>query len=237
MREFRDGIRPVEAPDKGPFNMQFPEPSLVIVSACESAPLQVQKDVKLVDMFFLKGQPYSLVNMLNANMAMAQQFVGGTVYQAFLSAMSYHRWHAPVSGTVRWIEMVAGTYYSENWFEGLAGVQDAQQPDPAAPNFSQPYISALATRGIVYMEADNRQIGLMAIMFIGMAEVSSCEFTVEVGQRVNKGQQLGMFHFGGSSHCMLFRPVVELGFVHDPKDRDMDTEANFAVNSALVVAL
>jgi len=27
-------------------------------------------------------------------------FVGGTVYQAFLSALNYHRWHAPVAGTI-----------------------------------------------------------------------------------------------------------------------------------------
>jgi phosphatidylserine decarboxylase len=27
-------------------------------------------------------------------------FEGGTVYQAFLSALSYHHWHAPIDGTV-----------------------------------------------------------------------------------------------------------------------------------------
>lgn len=226
VRQFREGIRPVEAPDKG----------LVIANACESAPLQVQADVKLVDLFFLKGQPYSLINMLNANTAMAEQFVGGTVYQAFLSAMSYHRWHAPVSGTVKGLDLVPGTYYSENWFEGLAGAQAPAQPDPAAPNYSQPYISAVATRGIIYIEADEAKIGLMAIVFIGMAEVSSCEFTVRTGQRVEKGQDIGMFHFGGSSHCMLFRPGVKLGFVHPPP-WNMDSESNFAVNSALAVAL
>lgn len=31
---------------------------------------------------------------------LAEQFVGGTVYQAFLSALSYHRWHSPVSGKI-----------------------------------------------------------------------------------------------------------------------------------------
>lgn len=236
VREFRDGIRPVEAPDNGPSDPQFPDPTLVIVNACESAPLKIEPCVKLWDFFYLKGQPYSLVNMLNMNKDMAEQFVDGTVYQAFLSAMSYHRWHAPVSGTVKGIELVPGTYYSENWFEGLAGAKDPDQPDPAAPNYSQPYISAVATRGIIYIQADNPKIGLMAIVFIGMAEVSSCEFTVEVEQRIQKGQQIGMFHFGGSSHCMLFRPGVKLGFVNPPP-WDMDTEENFRVGSALAVAL
>jgi phosphatidylserine decarboxylase len=45
-----------------------------------------------------------------------------------------------------------------------------------------------------------------------MAEVSTCEITVYEGQRVQKGSQLGMFHFGGSTHCLLFRPGVNLEF-------------------------
>ncbi len=32
------------------------------------------------------------------NDPLVDKFVGGTIYQAFLSALSYHRWHAPVSG-------------------------------------------------------------------------------------------------------------------------------------------
>jgi phosphatidylserine decarboxylase len=48
-----------------------------------------------------------------------QQFTGGTVYQAFLSAENYHRWHSPVAGTVKSIHQVAGTYYAEAASEGL----------------------------------------------------------------------------------------------------------------------
>ena len=45
-----------------------------------------------------------------------------------------------------------------------------------------------------------------------MAEVSSCEIIALKGTRVEKGEQLGMFHFGGSTHCLIFRPEVELEF-------------------------
>ena len=41
---------------------------------------------------------------------------------------------------------------------------------------------------------------------------SSCEITVSEGQRVAKGEQLGMFHFGGSTHCLVFRPEAQLDF-------------------------
>ena len=29
---------------------------------------------------------------------------------------------------------------------------------------------------------------------------------------MDKGDQLGMFHFGGSTHCLIFRPRVKLEF-------------------------
>ena len=134
---------------------------------------------------------------------LAEKFAGGTVYQAFLSALSYHRWHSPVSGTVVKTKVIDGSYYAEALSEGF---------DPAGPNDSQGYITQVATRGLVFIEADNKDIGLMAVLFVGMAEVSSNEFTVYEGQHVNKGDQLGMFHFGGSTHCLIFRPGAELEF-------------------------
>jgi phosphatidylserine decarboxylase len=45
-----------------------------------------------------------------------------------------------------------------------------------------------------------------------MAEVSSNEITAYEGQHVEKGDQLGMFHFGGSTHVLIFRPGVNLEF-------------------------
>jgi phosphatidylserine decarboxylase len=55
----------------------------VIVSACESAPFAISTHVKEHDRFWLKSQPYSLRHMLDG--LCVDEFVGGTVYQAFLS--------------------------------------------------------------------------------------------------------------------------------------------------------
>ncbi|KAL3299056.1 phosphatidylserine decarboxylase 2 [Colletotrichum asianum] len=86
----------------------------------------------------------------------------------------------------------------------------------------------------MFIQADNPKIGLMAVVFIGMVEVSSCDFVVGEGERIEKGQEIGMFHFGGSSYCMVFRPGVELQMVR-PGPWDMDREHNFAVKSALAI--
>jgi len=118
----------------------------------------------------------------------ADQFVGGTVYQAFLSALSYHRWHTPVSGTIKKAYVVDGTYFSEPLFEDF---EQNQQADPHGETTSQEYVSAVATRAIVFIEADNPKLGLVAFIGIGMTEVSTCEITVKEGDKVKKGEELG----------------------------------------------
>lgn len=191
-REFNEGKRPVASPND----------DRVILNACESAPYRVTTNVKLKAKFWIKAQPYSLQHML-ANDSLTGKFVGGTVYQAFLSAKSYHRWHAPVSGTVVKAYVQDGTYYSETLSEAY---------DPSGNKESQGYITEVATRALIFIEADNPDIGLMCVMPVGMAEVSSCEITVYEGQKVKKGDQLGSFHFGGSTHCLFFGPHVKLDF-------------------------
>lgn len=191
-REFRAGRRPLASP----------EDNSVINNACESAPYRVATNVQLQDQFWIKEQPYSLSHML-ASDPWTELFEGGTIYQAFLSALSYHRWHSPVSGTIVKTKLIDGSYYAQALSEGY---------DPASPNRSQAYITHVASRALIFIEADNPDIGLMCIVFVGMAEVSSNEITVYEGQHVNKGDPLGMFHFGGSTHVLLFRPEVSITF-------------------------
>ena len=90
----------------------------------------------------------------------ALQFVGGTVYQGFLSALSYHRWYSPVSVTIRSTSVIDGAYDAAARSEGF---------DPASPNQSQGYTPQVASRGIVLIESDNPDIGLMAVVYVGMS--------------------------------------------------------------------
>ena len=61
-----------------------------------------------------------------------------------------------------------------------------------------------SARQIYVMKADNPKIGHIAIIEIGMAEVSGLKNHMKVGQRVNKGDLLGHFRFGGSSHLIVY---------------------------------
>lgn len=155
---------------------------------------KVSTSVKARDKFWVKGQPYSVKDML-ANDPLHEEFIGGTVYQAFLSALSYHRWHSPINGTIKKAYVVDGTYFSEPLFEDFEAQKnegnDENQYAKKGENISQEYLSVMATRAIIFIEADNPKIGLMAFMGIGMVEVSTCEITVKEGEKVKKGDQLG----------------------------------------------
>jgi phosphatidylserine decarboxylase len=197
-RQFRSGVRPVAAPDD----------DRIIVSPCEATPYHVQRNVQLHDTFWVKSQPYSLQEIFTArHRTLAEAFVGGTIYQAFLSAFNYHRWHAPVSGMVICAYPVGGTYYS---------VADSEGEDPAGLNDSQGYITSVAARAVIVIDCDDPAIGKVACIFVGMADVSSCAIDALPGQRVSKGDELGFFQYGGSTCCVILQPKVRAEFVPDP---------------------
>ena len=81
----------------------------------------------------------------------------------------------------------------------------------------------------MFIECDNPDIGLMAFLGVGMCEVSTCDITVKEGQHVNKGDELGMFHFGGSTHCLLFRKGVNVqGFPSTDTDQNVPVRSQVA---------
>jgi phosphatidylserine decarboxylase len=214
-RKLQPLARPVASPDDDG----------VIANACESKVYNFVRGAKLRDRFWAKGQPYSILDML-AYDPLAQQFEGASIYQAFLSALSYHCWHAPVSGVVKRAFVKDGTYFSEPLTMHGRNVHI----DSRGISIAQGYLTALATRAVIFIEADNPAIGLMAFVGIGMDEVSSCEITVREGQHVKKGDEIGVFHYGGSSHCLLFRKQVKVdGFPQVGREQNVPVRGRLAV--------
>jgi phosphatidylserine decarboxylase len=215
-RRLRAGVRPIAQPH---------DPA-VIVNACEASPYSVSEHCQLHDRFWIKSQPYSLREILaGGEEATAQRFIGGTVYQGYLSAFNYHRWHAPVSGRIREAYNIDGTYYSEIEAEGT---------DARGLNDSQGYTTAVAARAVLVIESDTPALGWVACVFVGMAEVSSCRITALAGQHVEKGEEIGFFQYGGSTYCLIFEPGVIRSFVPQPPYHD--DAAPLRINSELATA-
>ena len=56
------------------------------------------------------------------------------------------------------------------------------------------------------MTLQSPEFGTVKFVAIGATLVGSIVFTVEVGQTVRKGDELGYFKFGGSTNICLFEP-------------------------------
>ncbi|KAE8419184.1 Phophatidylserine decarboxylase-domain-containing protein [Aspergillus pseudocaelatus] len=213
-RPFRENIRPVDSPDD----------DSVIANACESRPFAIARDVKARDSFWIKGQTYSLVDMFGAGFP--GSFIGGTIYQGYLDTFSYHRWHAPVSGRIVKAYTLDGTYCSTPRAidRDTVDVYEGVQID------YQVYLSAMATRAVIFIQSEDPDIGLVGFLGIGMVEISTCEITVKEGEYIKKGDQIGMFHYGGSSHCVIFQRGVNVtGFPEVGRRENVPVRGRLAV--------
>lgn len=130
-------------------------------------------------------------------------FANGTLTHSFLNVNDYHRYHFPVSGTIREARIIQGI--------NPTGGQTSWDPDQHRVVFDPSAVGwqTLETRACVILQTDD--YGLVALLPIGMAAVGSVnlESNVKAGTRVKKGDPLGYFLFGGSDFVMLFQDKVD----------------------------
>ena len=197
VRRFKEKVR--EMVD--PYNPK------AINTPCEAVQYRVATDVEARDQFWLKDMPYSLDHILNHD-PLASQLAGGTVYQAILSSLDYHRWHSPVDGRVVKTYVVPGTYF--------AALTDDVYDDMDVITRSIAFQTAICTRALIFIESDNPDIGLLCFVGVGLVEISTTKLEVKEGDRITKGQEIGSFHFGGSTHLLVFRPETKLKLTEGP---------------------
>jgi phosphatidylserine decarboxylase len=200
-RKLKPGVRPIVEPDN----------NNVVNSACDSTIYRIHFNVKPNTKFWIKTQPYSLNAMLNGDQYYVDKFTGGTIYQAFLNPFNYHRWHSPISGTIEKAYVKSGLYFTQ---------VNAFGEDPSDQDKSMEYITNVNTRAFIFIKADNPKIGTVCIMPVGMVEISSCIINknIKPGYKVKKGEEIGFFAYGGSTHCIFFEPNVIKKFTHKKHD-------------------
>ena len=148
-RRFKPGRRPIADPDD----------DKVIVNACESTPYALKTNVKRQDRFWVKAQPYSLQDMLAGDES-AEQFVGGTVYQAYPRRAQLSPLAQPGLGHDPQGVRPGGDL--------LLGGRVGRRRTPRARSSSQGYLAHVATRAIILIESDDPVIGLVCLMPVGM---------------------------------------------------------------------
>ncbi|KAK1722672.1 phosphatidylserine decarboxylase-domain-containing protein [Colletotrichum acutatum] len=173
----------------------------------------------------IKGLPWTIGELLGS-CGGGEEFEGGIWMHAFLNTYNYHHVHAPVSGRVIEARKVRGlacfevVVDEEEKKPTCRPVEDvARQKEErglTAPN--TPGYQFLQTRGVVIIE--NPLLGKVAVLPVGMAMVSSVRLSVEVGDVVEKGDEIAGFAFGGSDVVCVFEGRAGLrveDFVRSPR--------------------
>ena len=107
-----------------------------------------------------------------------------------------HRFCAPVSGEVKYSKAVQKHVYLE------VAITDSGEFD--APDNTETGYEFTQTRGIIIIDTGGEN-GLVAIIPIGMAQVSSVNMNATKGVHLYKGEEFGYFLFGGSDIILLFQ--------------------------------
>ena len=149
----------------------------------------------------------SIPQLIGPDSEYAEAFKGGTLTHTFLDVNDYHRYHFPVSGTIREVRKIRG-------IDGAGGITAW---DPEKKRYiledSIPGWQMIETRDCVIVDTD--EFGLVAILPIGMSQICSCnwEDSVKVGAQVKKGDPMGYFLFGGSDIVMVFQSGIKAELV------------------------
>ena len=145
----------------------------------------------------IKGIQWSIHQLLEGS-EYADRFRGGIFTHSFLNTFDYHRWHAPVRGTILEARVIQGQAYLD--VKTKPAIVDGKEVKVLNALDGTGY-QFVQTRGLVVIDSP---IGLVACLPMGMAQVSSVVITAEVGVTLRKGEELGYFQFGGSDFVMVF---------------------------------
>ncbi len=193
-----------------------------------------QPQVQRKDVFWLKGMPYSIDDIFSSTDAkqdkllkqykLAEMFEGGYVFQTYLNPYNFHRWWVPVNGKVLFDPMVIpGCFFSKLVLPDYGGATTA----------SLPYLAEANARGIIVIET--KDYGNVCCIPLGMSEVSTVKFDKKMKKNavVKKGDEMGMFHYGGSSFVIIFQnlPNKQLVFM-DGKGKLYPQQPPPAANSS-----
>lgn len=155
----------------------------------------------------IKSRQFNRVSdLLGPNSSYGDAFAGGTLTHTFLDVNDYHRYHFPVSGTVVEMNKIPA-------MDAAGGITVWDEESGRYVLQSQVIgWQAIETRDSIVLDTD---YGLVAIIPVGMSQVSSCNFTegLSVGDKVDKGDELGYFLFGGSDIVMIFQDGVDVNMV------------------------
>ncbi|KAL4805103.1 phosphatidylserine decarboxylase-domain-containing protein [Aspergillus unguis] len=178
IRHHKQGSRPIHAPED--------DSSAVVVA---DSRLVVYERVADSAKIWIKGEEFSITNLV-MDRKLGPQFGDGPVASFRLSPQDYHRYHSPVSGRIKLYRSMPGDYY---------------EVDPLALRSG---VDILTRNARDYVVIETEEFGDVLFVAIGASQVGTVEIHdkwQQPGEEIKKGDELGIFQFGGSSIIVAFQ--------------------------------
>lgn len=157
----------------------------VVVADCR---LVVYPTVAQTKELWIKGRNFTIANLIQ-DASLAEPWRDGAVASFRLSPQDYHRYHSPVDGTIEWYKQFSGEYY---------------QVDPLCLRSDVDILTSNARCAICI---NSKEFGRVLFVAIGATDVGTVEINAHCQQKGNslsKGDEVGLFQFGGSSIIVAF---------------------------------
>lgn len=203
-------MRPIASLDLDSVVVSFADSEPQGVWAIDSTSNLIEKEGVPVKSATLK----SISKLIGNDSQYKDAFANGTFTHSFLNVNDYHRYHFPLSGTIKEARIIQGINPAggQFWWDQE---NNRYAFNPTAKTGWQ----SVETRGCVILETN--EYGLVALMPIGMGAVGSVNFEENItpGTTVKKGDMLGHFAFGGSDFIMIFQDGVTFT-LDSPKQDD-----------------
>ena len=143
-------------------------------------------NVDTAEGFYVKGSKFSLSELLGSD-ALAAKFSGGAMLISRLCPVDYHRFHFPVAGVPNESQLINGWLYSVS---------------PVALRRNVRYLVE-NKRELTLVES--AEFGTVAIIEVGATNVGTIKQGYVPGRAVTKGDEKGLFAFGGSCVITIFQ--------------------------------
>jgi phosphatidylserine decarboxylase len=144
------------------------------------------QDIQAAAGFYVKGAKFSFAELLG-NEQEAEKFAGGAMLISRLCPVDYHRFHFPVGGVPGESRLIKGWLYSVS---------------PVALRRRLRYL--IENKRIVTL-IETQEFGTVAMVEVGATNVGSIQQSFVPGRAVKKGDEKGLFAFGGSCVITVFQ--------------------------------
>ncbi|MEO8851025.1 MAG: phosphatidylserine decarboxylase [Allobranchiibius sp.] len=209
-RELNPGLRPITTPDD---NHVVTSPADCLFKHT----YDIDDDSNIPATTIKQTHTYGNIKDLLTGSKYSDAFAGGTFVHYMLPPSSYHRFHTPVAGTVQESFVISGTVYMQ---VDLAD-HELQSKDSTESGYEFTQVRGALT--IDTRHSGSGDVGIVAVIPVGMSHVASVTLTAGKGTTLAKGAEFGYFQFGGSDIIVLFQAGLNPHIDTDPALRHVGT--------------